>query len=165
MWMHSKWRATALLLGADLFPAEGMELLKTLPQHGGVSVFDHSLAVACLCLYLAYRFRLRVDRRALVRGALLHDYFLYDWHVPDPSHRLHGFTHPRRALENARRDFALNDVEENMIASHMFPLTPTLPRYRESLLVCLADKICALEETLSPCAVGLHRLFHRRHAA
>lgn len=75
-------------------------------QHGTVSVFDHSFAVACLGLYLVLALGLRVDRRALVRGALLHDFFLYDWHVRDPSHRLHGFTHPRRALANAGRNFS-----------------------------------------------------------
>ena len=30
----------------------------------------------------------------------------------------------------------------------MFPLTPVPPAYRESYLVCLADKICSSYETL-----------------
>ena len=92
--------------------------------------------------------RLRVDERALVRGALLHDYFLYDWHDPDPSHRWHGFFHPQTALKNAERDFSVGDTERDMIAHHMFPLVPRPPRCRESALLCLADKLCALRETL-----------------
>ena len=36
-----------------------------------------------------------------------------------------------------------------MIAKHMFPLTLRPPRFRESWIVCLADKWCALEETLA----------------
>ena len=70
-------------------------------QHGGVTVYDHCLRVAAMSCRLARALDLDVDTDALVRGALLHDYFLYDWHEKDDSHRLHGFTHPRRALENA----------------------------------------------------------------
>lgn len=46
-------------------------------------------------------------------------------------------------------DFALNAVERDVIARHMFPLNLTPPRYRESILVCIADKICAVYETFS----------------
>ena len=98
-------------------------------QHGRVSVLQHEVAVALMCLKLAHGLRLRVNERALVRGALLHDYFLYDWHKKDASHRWHGFTHPARALRNADRDFSLGDI-------------------RESALLCLADKLCAFRETM-----------------
>lgn len=30
----------------------------------------------------------------------------------------------------------------------MFPLTPIPPAYKEAWIVCIADKICAIEETL-----------------
>ena len=53
---------------------------KLAKQHGSTSVYQHSINVAYLSLWLAGRLPLRTDRRALVRGALLHDYFLYDWH-------------------------------------------------------------------------------------
>ena len=99
-------------------------------------------------LELADRHHIQVDRRSLVRGALLHDYFLYDWHDPDPSHRWHGFFHPQTALKNAERDFSVGDTERDMIAHHMFPLVPRPPRCRESALLCLADKLCALRETV-----------------
>ena len=142
--------------GADVLANCQMQSQQLFYQHGTVSVFDHSFAVACLGLYLVLLLGLRVDRRALVRGALLHDFFLYDWHVRDPSHRLHGFTHPRRALANARQEFLLNRVERDIIARHMFPLTPLPPRCAESAVVCAADKLCALCET-----VRLHGLLAR----
>ncbi len=108
------------------------------------SVFAHSVAVAYVCVALALRLRLSVDMRALVRGALLHDYFLYDWHAFDGgAHRLHGLFHAGRALKNARAEYALSPIEENAIHRHMFPLTPIPPRCREGWLVCLADKVCA----------------------
>ena len=85
----------------------------------------------------------------LLRGALLHDYFLYDWHEKNKYHRWHGFTHAGRALRNARKDFRLSEREQDIIAKHMFPLNLALPRYRESVLVCLVDKWCSTYEVFS----------------
>ena len=140
-------RAELKLRGAEILRAEGMRAGRRFVQHGDVSVYEHCINVAFLSLYLARRLHLSVDRSSLIRGALLHDYFLYDWHEDDPSHRLHGFHHAHRALENACRDFSLNEREKDIIAKHMFPLNLRPPRYRESALVCAADKACALLET------------------
>lgn len=119
-------------------------------QHGVTRCLLHSIAVAYYCDRLAgYLQALRFQRRQLLRGALLHDYFLYDWHDPDPSHRLHGFHHPARALGNALQDFSLDPVEQNIILRHMFPLTPIPPKYREAILVCLVDKGCSLYEVFA----------------
>ena len=133
--------------GGDILGSQGMLLSQSFRQHGDVSVALHCFFAAVVCVRLARALALRVDTRALVRGALLHDYFLYDWHDPDPSHRLHGFRHAGFALRNAGRDFSLGPIERNMIASHMFPMNLVLPRFRESLLLCLADKICSFCET------------------
>ena len=142
-----------LKYGADILYSPGMQLEKEFLQHGDVSVFAHSVAAACTCLVFARLLRkylkTRLNERALARGALLHDYFLYDWHVPDKSHRLHGFFHARRALQNASRDFALGKIEQDMIAKHMFPLNLRPPACRESVVLCIADKLCAADETLT----------------
>ena len=84
-----------------------------------------------------------------MRGALLHDYFLYDWHNKEQSPGLHGFKHPYIALKNAEEDYDLNDIEKNIILRHMFPLVPIPPRCKEAWIVCVADKYCALGETVS----------------
>lgn len=121
-------------------------------QHGNVSTFAHSIRVACLAVWLADRAHLwnRVDLKSLVRAALLHDYFLYDWHDWDNgTHRLHGFTHGNAALLNAMRDFRLNAIERDSISCHMFPMTPTAPSYVEGWLVTAADKLSATRETFS----------------
>ena len=135
-------------VGADILNSNGMALEKGFIQHGNVSVYEHSLSVAVMCLRIKKYLPFKVNTRSLVRGALLHDYFLYDWHVADKSHKWHGFRHARSSWINARRDFALNAVEENMILSHMFPLNLSVPKYRESVILCIADKICALSETV-----------------
>ncbi|MDD6612560.1 MAG: HDIG domain-containing protein [Clostridiales bacterium] len=62
------------------------------------SVYSHSVQVACLSLYLSRKLKRRVNERALIRGALLHDDFLYDWHDRGHEHSLHGFTHSGTAL-------------------------------------------------------------------
>lgn len=134
--------------GKDILDSERMQLEKGFCQHGDVSVFDHSFSVAVMCVRMASELPFRVNIRALVRGALLHDYFLYDWHVPDESHRLHGFHHAATAYRNARRDFSLGRIEKNMILAHMFPLNMVLPKHRESMILWTADKICAVMETM-----------------
>ena len=128
-------------------------LTRSFIQHGTMSVHAHVISVARAGLAMAERLErlgIRIDRASLIRGALLHDYFLYDWHDPDPSHRLHGFTHPFAALARAEEDFDdLTERERNIISRHMFPLVPIPPTCREAWLVCLADKACALHETIA----------------
>ena len=119
-------------------------------QHGKTSVFAHSFNVACISIAIAVVLGIKINERHTVRGALLHDYFLYDWHEKNAGHRFHGFTHPGTALKNAQEDFRLTPVEQNIIARHMFPLCPIPPRCREAWLVCVADKYCALLETVAP---------------
>lgn len=131
-----------------------MQSTKKLVQHGNVSVFAHSLAVAAYSVRLAEKLGIEYDRRSLIRGALLHDFFLYDWHkINDVGDGLHGFAHPNTASKNAVKYFRLNKKELDIIRKHMWPLTLTkIPRYRESWLVCIVDKYCSLLETL-----GLNR--------
>ena len=138
--------------GRDILLDPKAQQMKNFTQHGTTTVFEHCVSVAKFSLLMAYylerTLRIKVDRDSLVRAALLHDYFLYDWHDKTvPGHNIHGFTHPRTAMLNADRDFGLNEVEKDIISKHMFPLTFMPPRYRESVLVTLADKWCALCET------------------
>lgn len=123
--------------------------MKGFVQHGHISTYQHVMNVVEMSCLLDRVLRLHSDRKCLVRGAFLHDFYLYDWHDRSVHARLHGFRHPLTALTNARKRFALSPKEENIIESHMWPLTLThLPRCREAAVVCLADKICALYETV-----------------
>ena len=134
--------------GKDILDSKSIQIQKQCLQHGKRTVFEHSLAVALMCLTINEFLHLKLNERRLIRGALLHDYFLYDWHVKDKSHRLHGFRHPYFALENARKEYELDPVLEDMIVKHMFPLIPIPPKYKESWVLCRADKICASKETI-----------------
>lgn len=126
--------------------------LKEFIQHGNVTVYEHCIYV-CLCaLKINSKLKAGAELRALVRGALLHDYFLYDWHdgsAPGNIHpKLHGFYHPGIALRNAVKDFILSEREKDIIKKHMWPLTINPPRCREAWIICLADKYASTLETL-----------------
>jgi uncharacterized protein len=133
---------------SELAGNKDVQSMDTFIQHGDVSTLEHSVSVAYVSLWLSEKLNLRVDRSSLVRGALLHDFFLYDWHIGNGQKGLHGFTHPRTALENAEARFQLTEREKNIILRHMWPLTPIPPKYREAYLVTVADKYCSLVETL-----------------
>ena len=138
------------LYGSDILNSEGMNDSKHYIQHGDTSVYDHCVSVAYMSLKLANALNLKnYNVVTLIRGSLLHDYFLYDWHEKDASHRLHGYHHSEKALSNAKRDFELNEVEEDMIRSHMFPLNISkVPKHKESVILCLADKLVSAAEVL-----------------
>ena len=137
-------------LGRDVLENRDMQALRTFHQHGVISRYEHCLSVCYIALRLADKWRVRVDRRSMVRGALLHDYFLYDWHTQDyvSPHKLHGFYHPGRALKNAQQEYQLTPRERDIIKKHMWPLTiSAMPMCREAWIVTMADKWCSLMET------------------
>lgn len=134
--------------GSDILSDETFLTQKEYLQHGTVSVYDHVIYVADKSLSYAKKLHLKVDEEALVRGALLHDYYLYDWHIHGAFYRGHIVKHPGEAAERAKQDFKINKREENMIRRHMFPLTIMPPRYREGWLISWADKTSAVSETL-----------------
>lgn len=142
---------TIFTYGKDIIVTNEAQNMKQFIQHGNTSVFEHAVSVAkfsiITALWIEKVFKKKVDYKSLVRGALLHDYFLYDWHDKHVFHNLHGFTHPITALNNATRDFDLNNIERDIIRKHMFPLTLIPPKHIESAIVCFADKRCALCET------------------
>ena len=124
---------------------ENVQKMKQYIQHGNVSTYEHCESVAKLSYSIDKRLSLHSDLKVLLTGAMLHDFYLYDWHEDgDGSHRLHGFTHAKRACDNA-----IDDETSHVIYSHMWPLNPKrIPQSREAWIVCLADKYVSLKESL-----------------
>ena len=124
--------------------------MKDFTQHGSVSTFDHCKAVTKLSLGIDKKLHLHSDKKVLITGAMLHDFFLYDWHDKTrPGQKVHGYTHAAQAAKNARRHFNIDKPTHHVIHSHMWPLNITrVPRSREAWIVCTADKIVSLRETL-----------------
>ena len=136
--------------GAEIIRSDNFHRMREYKQHGDVSVLSHSLRVAERSLKMACLFEkmnIKIDEQALVRGALLHDYFLYDWHEKELWHNWHGFRHAATALKNAEKEYDLTDVEKEIIKKHMFPLNITPPTCREAWIVNIADTYCSTGET------------------
>jgi uncharacterized protein len=133
---------------AELLKSDEVQSMSTFIQHANVSCLEHSISVAYYSYAICQKLNLHVDCQSIIRGALLHDFFLYDWHLKSDRKGLHGFTHPKTALENAEEHFVLNDMEKDIIVKHMWPLTLTPPKYKETLIVCLSDKFCSTIEIL-----------------
>lgn len=116
-------------------------------QHGCTTRLEHCMAVAYYSFWLYKRLGLAGQERSLVHGALLHDFFLYDWRRKAERPYLHSMTHPSVAYQNALRYFELNELEQDIIQKHMWPMTLVPPRHRSSAIVSLMDKLCAGAET------------------
>lgn len=127
--------------------------MKKLSHHKVTTTYTHCLNVAECSYFLARRLHIRIDEKSLAMGALLHDFYLYNYREQDAIGGYEHLTHhPASALENAKTCFEITDKVGNIIASHMWPLTITkLPKLREAVLVCFADKVCAFKE------LALHR--------
>lgn len=127
---------------------DNFKKMREIKQHRFTNCYEHSINVATKCFIFAKRKNIKIDVKSLVRGALLHDFYLYDWRENKKKYKFHAYTHPSVALENAVKEFGeLNNIERDIILSHMWPVTFfKFPKYKESFLVCFSDKICALKE-------------------
>ncbi len=132
----------------DLIESEVVLQMKKYIHHGNTSCFEHCLNVS----YMNYKICkwLNLDYRSAARAGLLHDLFLYDWHLKHSKKILekHGFTHSKIALFNAQKYFNLNNLEKDIILKHMWPLNIELPKYKETCVIVLTDKICCIKEFL-----------------
>lgn len=134
------------------------ESLQNYIAHSNYTVYDHSLDVAVRCYKYALEKNFKnVDLASLIRGALLHDFYLYDWHHHHEGHMLHGLRHPGFAVRNASKAFNLSKKEKNIIHAHMFPALPfVIPFYKESRIIIKMDRRSAYFETFSVKSVSLN---------
>ena len=134
---------------ADLLKSEVVQQMKQYMHHGHTTCFQHCLNVS----YYNYIFckLLSLDARAGARAGLIHDLFLYDWHdyVREKGQRMHGWTHAATALANAQKYFDITPMEADIIEKHMFPMNIALPKYKETVVIIMVDKICGAWEVIA----------------
>lgn len=132
----------------DLLERPEVQGLAQYEQHFDIDRLQHITSVAYISFLVSRK--LGCDFRLAARGAMLHDLFYYDWREKDASHKWHGYYHPGFAVKNAKVLLGgeLEPKMENIIRRHMWPLTLTPPRYRESMIVSMADKYCSSWEIL-----------------
>ena len=146
------------LIISEIANNQTVKKMKEYKQHYETSCYDHCKNVA----YISYLIckKLKLDYKSAARAGMLHDLFLYDWRKKEDGRKgLHAFTHPKTALENSKKIFTLNEKEEDIILKHMWPVTIKLPKYKESYIITIADKYCALSES---CEYYLEKIFSKK---
>lgn len=108
--------------------------------HHGITRHEHCLRVAYYTYIVTKKLHLRyVDA---TRAALLHDFFTDEVSNLGAWGRFRK--HPEFALINAKKYFEINELQENIILRHMFPITFIPPKYIESWVVDFIDDISAI---------------------
>ena len=131
-------------LYSEFYDVNKYRELKSVVHHGN-NRLDHIKRVSKMSFYIS-KF-LKLDYVSCTRGALLHDFFTSD----DIRRRDGKYTkflkdHPAIALENSKKYFKLNEIEEDIIINHMFPVVKGKPKYAESKIVCASDKLVSIYE-------------------
>ena len=111
-------------------------------KHHGITRYEHSMRVAYFS-YIVTKF-LRLDYKETTEAALLHDFFTDE--VKDKNGIVRLRQHPSCAVENAKKYFELSAKQEDIIKTHMFPVTFTPPKYLESWIVDLVDDVASIYE-------------------
>ena len=111
-------------------------------RHHGITRYDHSMNVAYITYVVTKN--LKLNYKEATFAALIHDFFNDE--VKDENGYKRLVDHPKHALINAMRYFELTDLQKDIIAKHMFPVTLTPPKYKESVLVSLIDKYSSINE-------------------
>lgn len=120
--------------------------MKNYIHHSSTDCYQHCLNVSYYNYIICRLFNL--DARSAARAGMIHDMFLYDWrtHASQTGEYFHAMTHPRKALNNAKKYFELNDLEQEIIIHHMWPVTLVPPQSLEAFIITLTDKMCGLFE-------------------
>jgi len=156
------------LIAKPILFHEEYQKRKFFKHHEKESVYEHSIKVSLLSYQLAKIFHANIEN--CVIAALLHDFYIHAWQYSDelqqldfiyqenlykkiPLFQKHGFIHPYEAAKNANYYFKdlMNERITDAILKHMFPIsicTPyRLPKYKESWIITIADKIVSIRET------------------
>ena len=114
--------------------------------HHKTTRLEHSKRVSIYSYKICKK--LNLDFISAARGGMLHDFFYNKYDIKNSARLMKN--HPKIALKNAKKHFIINKKEENIIESHMYPLNiKCKPKYPESLVVSIVDKIvCIYEKTL-----------------
>ena len=95
--------------------------------HHGISRYEHSLRVAKMTYSVTKKLNL--------------DYELKNYTTSETFK-----IHPKFAVINAREYFGIDEKQADMIRTHMFPVCDRIPKYKESYLLGLCDKLVAAHE-------------------
>jgi len=135
-----------LLIINNIMKNEAFKKIEKIKHHNTTRL-DHSMKVS----YYSYRIAktLKLDYKEVARGGLLHDFYtdkISECTRIKDKIKLFSTQHPKDAVNNAITHFNLSEKEINIIESHMFPVDYRIPKYAESWIVSLVDKVLSFKE-------------------
>ena len=125
--------------------------MKEISMHRGSNCYEHCFMVAKRAIKRALHTRRKnINLEVVLIGAILHDYYLYDWRKDRSKLKHHGVRHQYIASENASRDFHISPQVKKVIESHMWPMKfKEYPKSREAKIVSISDKAIAIKQALT----------------
>lgn len=116
-------------------------------KHHNTTRLNHLIKVS----YYSYKITkgLKLDYKEAAVGGLLHDFYneeICECNKVKDKLKLFSIDHPKEAVKNAKNVVRLNEKEQNIIETHMFPMNFKLPKYAESWIVNFVDKFLSLCE-------------------
>ena len=123
--------------------------MKNISMHRGSNCYLHSFKVAKKAIKKSLN-RKDVKLEVVLLGAILHDYYLYDWRKDRSKLKKHGKNHPSVAINNAVKDFDISEEVKKVIKSHMWPINiKDYPKSKEAKIVSISDKAVTIGESLT----------------
>lgn len=133
---------------AGVLDSNEVNMLGNYVHHHFTTRLQHSVNVSyysfMFCRFLGW------DYRSAARAGLMHDLYFFDNKSIDCEGNRLLRNHPFDALDNSEKIFDLNEIEKDAIVNHMWPCNSMgRPKYKESVIVSLSDKFCAIMEATS----------------
>ena len=125
--------------------------MKEFSMHRGSNCYEHTFKVVKRAIHhVEISSKKNINSEVVLVGAILHDYYLYDWRVDRSKLKGHAKHHVQIALENASKDFDISKEVKEVIGTHMWPINiKNYPKSREAKIVSINDKMVALCEALT----------------
>lgn len=148
----------------DVVLSEEFNIRKNFMHHDNETLYEHLIKVSIRAYYLSKKFKCDINVSTI--AGLLHDFYSEAWQYSDSLKNIdskysnslrnktkktffkkHGFIHGIDASNNVKNYYKnIDDIKiHDAIMKHMFPLSiftsKKIPRYKESWIVSLSDKI------------------------
>jgi uncharacterized protein len=145
----------------DIIGCQQVQELRSITHHISTTRFQHCVNVSYYSYMVCRKFNL--NARSAARAGLLHDLFYYDRKQYN-SEKLkgqasHSKNHAMLACANASEITKISQLERDMIEKHMWPVTRPMPKYKETYIITVIDKYCAILEF---CVPKVQRIVHRK---
>ena len=137
---------------SDIIGCKQIQELKSITHHVSTTRFQHCINVSYYSYIVCSKFSL--NARSAARAGLMHDLFYYDRREYNSSkskgQASHSRKHSLEACANAAEITDITKLERDMIEKHMWPATRQKPSYKETYIITIIDKYCAVLEFCVP---------------